>query len=639
MEALRRFHARFVGRSSELRQLLDGLEGPGPRVVHVRGIGGIGKSALLQALSEHVAVAAWHDALSLPDLDTLIDASTRGVLVLDGLDQAPGVTETLRQRLLPQLGADARLVLASRNAPSVRWSTDLGPERFTAVRIDGLGAEEARELFEEWGGEASPELLELCNGHPLMLVLAAQLALPEKLALDELERAPDLVVAMVEALGAVPTDPMLRRAVTVCAIARRTTEPLLRAVLEIEDASALFDRLAASGWALRDDEGLFPHDLVRSAQRADAKWRDRPTYDRHFRAVADFALARARREGSSALADVLFLLADNAFYRGIAAHRHGVQPGPPVPVDDPELIRSFYTPHYGPAHAQRILDWMDAGRLTVFALLDGHGEPSELMPVLDGAVLTEPPTGDPLVDCAQRLYARLDARPGSRVIIGYGACHRAAGLASPLGNTRILVAALRMALALDSLVAMASVVQPVELWRPMLERNPLTTLFEEVDADGLPMLVQFQDLRVLDVVGWLETQLYPPPFERPIDVELLDADEFALAVREGLRALASKDAAELGGCRLARTPLVLRASMQHQVAGDEALRSVLTEAITTVVDERCRRVLERTYLDPAPKQYAAAVELGLSFATYRRALGRGVELLTAALWEQETQAS
>ena len=55
-------------------------------------------------------------------------------------------------------------------------------------------------------------------------------------------------------------------------------------------------------------------------------------------------------------------------------------------------------------------------------------------------------------------------------------------------------------------------------------------------------------------------------------------------------------------------------------------------------DQRLYRVLDLTYFNPAPKQEAAANQLGLSFSTYRRALAAGVERLTEWLWQQEQAA-
>ncbi|MEZ4323403.1 MAG: ATP-binding protein [Myxococcota bacterium] len=635
-----RLHTPPVGRDDVLERIRHSLVGDGPSVVYVQGIGGIGKTTVLRAVTESLdGDVHWFDALGLPDdVRDLATLASSGTVVVDGLEQVPGIAETVRREVVPRLPPGARLLLASREVPSARWTGDLGAQRFLLVRLEGLADPDARSLLEHWGVTPDATLLDLCDGHPLMLVLAAQLPEGSSLSAYDLDRAPDLVVALVEALGAVPTDPVLRQAVTVCAIARRTTEPLLRSVLGIDDAHGVFEALGAQHWVQRDADGVYPHDLVRNAQRAEAKWRDRERYDALFGTVAELAIDRVRREGTAGLADVVFLLADNALYGRIAAHRH-VTAGPAVRTTDTSLVPRFFEPHYGPAHAARVLRWFEAGRLALYTLDGPDGSPTELMPVLDDSVLLAPePTGDPIIDTARRLVTRLNLRAGSRVCVGLGACNLDAGLTDPLGNARTLVAALRMGLGIQNLQALVSVVHPAELWRPMLERNPSITVFEEVEDDGRRFLVQLQDLRVLDIAGWLQTQLYPPPMG-PMDIEMLDQDEFGHAVRDALRALASPEADALDACRLARTPGCLRIARTAAVTPARALRTLLVDAIEGVHDARSRAALEKVYVKDAPKQFAAAAELGLSFGTFRRALSHGVEQLTDALWRNEVRAT
>jgi hypothetical protein len=71
----------------------------------------------------------------------------------------------------------------------------------------------------------------------------------------------------------------------------------------------------------------------------------------------------------------------------------------------------------------------------------------------------------------------------------------------------------------------------------------------------------------------------------------------------------------------------------------DALRGILHGAALALTSAdrggRLADVLRRTYLEPASKQLAAAGELGLSFGTYRRYLGRALELLVTTLWRRE----
>jgi hypothetical protein len=82
----------------------------------------------------------------------------------------------------------------------------------------------------------------------------------------------------------------------------------------------------------------------------------------------------------------------------------------------------------------------------------------------------------------------------------------------------------------------------------------------------------------------------------------------------------------------------------HEEAGDDApdaatLTTMVRAAIDSLRqhprDDKLLRAVERTYLDPAPTQEAAAARLGLPFSTYRRHLTQGVERVVAWLWDRE----
>jgi hypothetical protein len=124
----------------------------------------------------------------------------------------------------------------------------------------------------------------------------------------------------------------------------------------------------------------------------------------------------------------------------------------------------------------------------------------------------------------------------------------------------------------------------------------------------------------------------PPPAHllRPAP---LGRDDFGAAVRTALRDLHRDDrlrAGPLFGSRLALgpdgpTPAQLRSTLERGVAalGREP-RGV-----------ELRRVLDRTFLRPAPTQEAAAEVLGLPFSTYRRHLAAALDQLVELLWAVE----
>jgi TolB-like protein/cytochrome c-type biogenesis protein CcmH/NrfG len=114
--------------------------------------------------------------------------------------------------------------------------------------------------------------------------------------------------------------------------------------------------------------------------------------------------------------------------------------------------------------------------------------------------------------------------------------------------------------------------------------------------------------------------------------------EFESAVKDALRHYTQADL--LAGNALLHTRLLTRSAAGAPTP--QVLRTLLAETAKTLFagerDQRLYRVLDLTYLNPAPKQEAAADRLGLSFSTYRRHLTAGVDRLIEWLWQQEQEA-
>jgi len=165
-------------------------------------------------------------------------------------------------------------------------------------------------------------------------------------------------------------------------------------------------------------------------------------------------------------------------------------------------------------------------------------------------------------------------------------------------------------------------------WRPFMEYLGLTLLGHAGDAT-----VYGWDRRRLSLLDFMrltagreltgETGPPPPEMLKPPP---LSHPAFADAVRAALRDLHRPD--RLGASPLAGSTL------------GSGVREHLLAAIARVGEEPkgapLHRVLDRTFLRPAPSQEAAAEVLGLPFSTYRRHLGRAVERVVDLLWAVET---
>ena len=300
---------RFVGRAAEIelfRACLD-AESPAFAVLFVHGPGGIGKSTLLDAF----AVAARReqrrlvrvdarDLLPSPEgvrraVDTALreplgdrrDRSGRTVVLLDSYERLAALDDWVREQLLPDLPANVVTVLAGRQPPAPGWRADPAwRELLRVIGLRNLTPEEGREYLRRCGvAEAMHgRLLEVSYGHPLGLSLLADQAVRHG-SIDLAADSPDLVAALVQRfLGSVPTFDQ-RQALEACALARVTTEPLLRAALDAADVRELFDWLRDLSFVEAGPEGLFPHDLARDVIDRDLRWRDPDSYQIVFRRV------------------------------------------------------------------------------------------------------------------------------------------------------------------------------------------------------------------------------------------------------------------------------------------------------------------------------------------------------------------
>jgi hypothetical protein len=101
--------------------------------------------------------------------------------------------------------------------------------------------------------------------------------------------------------------------------------------------------------------------------------------------------------------------------------------------------------------------------------------------------------------------------------------------------------------------------------------------------------------------------------------------------------------------QLLRNPLLASSMIQNALREhpdqrpNEILRSLIFESAQVLKsDPRAEtqyRVLDRTYLHPAPSQEKAAELLDLPFSTYRRYRDRGVGATTDWLWDRDIDST
>ena len=330
---------RFVGRTPELELFRVALGSPEPPFVllHVHGPPGIGKTTLLDVFA---AIAADADAavvrldgrdlapsatavlrvlgetLDLPVDDGAISAPPGGgrlVLLFDTYERLAPLDDWVRTVLLPALPATALTVFAGREPPGPAWRADPAwRELLRVVSLRNLSPQDSRRYLHSCGVEPDrhDQLVELAHGHPLGLSLLADVVVRGgEAATDPL--TPDLVGTLLRRFVEIVPSDLHRRALEVCAIARVTTEALLREVLGVENGHDPFTWLRGLSFVESGPDGVFPHDLARDALEADLLWRDPEGYRRVFRAIRGCINRRLRtsqdQEQQRAIADAKYM--------------------------------------------------------------------------------------------------------------------------------------------------------------------------------------------------------------------------------------------------------------------------------------------------------------------------------------------
>jgi AAA ATPase domain len=676
---------RFVGRAGELELFRAALEGPGApwSVLFVYGPGGVGKTALLAAFAEAAEaagvpayrvdlrgeevsppgfLAAVAGALGVADgaaAVATLGSGGRRVLLIDTYEVAGGLDPWVRDRFLPELGAETCVVVAGRDAPSPGWLEDPGwRDLLRVVALRNLSPDEVRAFLRAAGvaEDVHARALELTHGHPLALSLLVDVLAQrgDEAQVLGLDHAPDMLGVLLERFVAGAPSERHRLALEVCAHTRVTTEDLLRTALGGDDAGALFEWLRRLSFVEEGTEGLFPHDLARDVLDADLRWRDRARYAEVHNRVRRHVVARIRacagREQQRAAADLHFLHRGNAGIRGFydwASMGLGYADG--LRAGDAEAVVAMVERFESPQSAALARFWLDR-RPSAFLMCrrPGHDEPFGFTTML------------PLHELSA---AEREADPGTAAMWAYAMAHGAPrpGEAVYALRTSMDVEAYQAPSPSFNVAAIVSVQHYVSCPRlawdfigGWADPDAIAPFMAHIDFARAPEAdfevggrrygVFAHDWRRRGLEEWFalmeareladEPAGGAPPSPPPAGLALSHA-EFADAVRAALRDLRRPEA-------LAANPLAVARVVRDRDAGEpvaEVLEALLREAVASLQadprDEKLHRALDRTYLCRAPSHEAAAELLDVPLSSFRRHLARGTERVTAWLWERE----
>ncbi|MHB8747599.1 MAG: AAA family ATPase, partial [Aggregatilineales bacterium] len=305
----------FVGRTQEIAQLLHLLDGQDTPVVFVHGIGGIGKSSLLEFFAGQAqtlgAVVINLDCRAikpstegfLHELSAAIGSDASDVeqvalrlsrlgecviLTLDTYEVFRMMDTWLRQVFIPALNDNVHIVFFGREAPVSTWYTTPGWNRMVqSILLGPLSNPEAKELLLQCGVPEldTPRVTQLTHGHPLALKLAAAtIAERPNLNLKEVESQYIVTELTQLYLSDVP-DPVAREALEAASVVRRTTHSLLSVMLPDLAPHDAYDRLQVLPFVDSASDGLMIHDLVQQAIVAHLRAADPERYSKYRRAA------------------------------------------------------------------------------------------------------------------------------------------------------------------------------------------------------------------------------------------------------------------------------------------------------------------------------------------------------------------
>lgn len=670
---------RFAGRAAEIELFRSALASATPAfsVLYVHGPGGIGKTCLLEALHDMAvdtgarvirldgrdlspSPGAVLEALGEDPVDPGAgalggsDGGRRPVLMFDTYEQLAPLDDWVRSKLLPRLPASAITVIADRDPPSSAWRADPAwGDLLRVISLRNLSPEEACTYLRERGVDrhAHERIVQATYGHPLGLSLLADvLTRGGAMEIDPL--APDLVETLVRRFVEAVPSTRHRRALEVCAVARTTTEALLRHALDRDEVRDEFDWLRGLSFVRAGPDGLYLHELARDVLEADLRWRDPAGYGNVFRRVREYSLRMVRestgRAQQRAIFDLKFLFRQ---LRSILSPVEWGSWGEYYPdrarPEDREPILGLVQEWEGPESAAIAERWLDHQPDAFFVVREFDGATRGVLAIVDlAAASAADRRADPGALAAWQFAQRsAPPRPGEaltqcRFVIDREAYQDP----SPTLNATPIITLQQQLCAPNLSWDFLALTEP-DRWNEYFAAADLPR------AEGADFTVGSRryglfahDFRAVSVDEWTalwteralaqDVTLQPPT--RSAAWLVLSHPDFEAAVRQGLRDLGRPDL-------LARNPLLRARLVGDRTADHEAdaatLAGLLREAAATLAqhprDDKLLRAVDRTYLRPAATQEAAAAVLDLPFSTYRRHLTQGVARIVAWLWERE----
>jgi hypothetical protein len=684
LEAARR--QQFVGRSLERELLRESLAAADlPFVLlYIYGPGGVGKTSLLREAG-HIAgqvqaAVYWLDArdleaspagfmaglqrsLGLADPEKVFEAlaaqNGRALLLIDTAELLAPLDGWLRDIFLPQLPGNVLVVIAGRNPPSLRWRSDPGWQQLMRiVSLKNLNQEESRALLMRWQLPARQHeaILQFTHGHPLALSLVADVFEQQPETEFQPENAPNIIKTLLDQFMHETPTPYHRAALEASSQVQLVSEPLLGAMLKLDDPHPIFEWLRDLSFIESERRGLYPHDLAREALAADLRWRD-PDRQAELHTLARSFYMQRFREGDGRtqrqiLSDYIFLHRDNPLIRAYFDWKTtGTVFSDSYREEDRPAVLAMIRQHEGPKAEKLATHWLARQPQGWVIVRQAGGTPLGLLFTLAlEKCSSEDRSFDPAVTAAWHyLGSRPPLRTGETAsLFRFWMAADSYQNTSPV-QSRIFLNIVQHYLVTPGLAFTFLPCADPEFWKDIFEfadlhRLPQADYTIDEHAFGIyghdwravPPLIWLANMAKQELGGYAETavdEAVLPP------LPILDEVDFAAAVRDALRDFTNEVSLQnnpLLQSRLLLSVTGVNADRSEQIA---QLRGLLVEAAETMQEHpkqiKWYRALHHTYFQPAATQEQAAELLDLPFSTYRRHLRAAVQYVTEWLWARE----
>ncbi len=673
---------RFVGRTEEIRQILEALTPRSRAVFYCSSPGGVGKTTLLRRIAamarEQGTRVLQIDARDLePSPEALEGALVRALgsdatsavaavseaapclLMIDTLEAMGATLPWIFQELLAGLPPGVVTVLTSRDLLEARWRTDLEwAPRLHLISLRNLGERESGILLSGYEIERDDhaEIFAFTFGHPLALTLIAESLRSTGSRFAHLSTGDvvhELVVRFTRDIG----EPLQRRALEAACVVRVVTEPTLRALLQIDDSYALFRWLRELSFFETVHDGLRPHENVRRAVVADLRFRDPDWYEQLRERAHAFFEAKARRAEPHDEAAHVAHIYDLSFMHSQSplARRYfdwssdrTLFPSRPT-TGEAAALEEVIARFEGPQAVPWFRYWLERQpesclvfRNQALEVVGYHCAPVLTATGLDAA------RKDPAIAGALEAIAQHGPLRGSEVAIvtRFWLSTKTHQQVSSVQSCMWLHMVRTYGITPHLAHAIATF-HDVGFWEAIFVYMGFTrAAVGDYEIGEHRYGVMMHDWRTRPYRDWLEllarreTAVTPATSEAPPPpAAVLDRETFATAVKDALRHRG--DARTLGrnplvDTRLVRGDLSARAPRSERV---DRLRERLDQACEALAqgvgqDKHARAVMA-AYGRGAPSQEAAAEALGVPLSSFRRHLKRGVELIVERLWEEE----